>query len=177
MKSVTKKQVTAEKSDSADRPGHRILKVAACPSLSGKSTLSYHVGVNENGELQFRVVENTGNGMWNKDWVPLRAIQAAFDKTEKGEVVTADALMPLFRGRSMNTPFFVFAALKNEGFVRVSATKKRGYDRADAKEVAAVVQALLEGKGAPAKGGKVKTVKTAPEKTPGVSKKKANRPS
>lgn len=61
-------------------PSIRILKVANCPSLSGKSTLTYHIGCNGQSDIQFRIVNNTGGGFFSKEWVPLNTIFQAFDK-------------------------------------------------------------------------------------------------
>ena len=41
-------------------PALRILKVASCPTASGKGTLTYHVGCNASNAIQFRVVQNSG---------------------------------------------------------------------------------------------------------------------
>ena len=40
----------------------RILKVASCPTSSGKATLTYHIGCNADNEIQFRIMANTGGG-------------------------------------------------------------------------------------------------------------------
>lgn len=156
-------------------PAIRILKSATCPSLSGKSKLAYQIGCTDESEIQIRLVGNSNAGAFNQHWVDLQAIQAAFDKVPRGEPVTADASIPLFRDMSLNTPFFVWAVLKHEGIVHASKTKKRCYDRADAKVVTGIVQALLEGKGAPvvdAKGKRMKGTKVAPAKRPSPSRKR-----
>jgi hypothetical protein len=106
----------------------RILKKATCPSLSGKSKLTYEVGFSDKAGVQFRVTGNSAAGAFNPDWFSLRAIEAALDKAPKGEPVTAVNFMSLFRNMSCNTPFFIFAALKHEGLVVPSKTKKSCYD-------------------------------------------------
>lgn len=57
----------------------RILKVDACPSVSGRSVLTYHLGwrlgfdltgeLTGPGELVLRLYRNTAKGMFCKDWL------------------------------------------------------------------------------------------------------------
>jgi hypothetical protein len=93
----------------------RVLKRSACPSLSGKASLLYEVGVSEKGDVQLRVVGNSGSGTYSQEWQTLEAIQKALDRVPKGGPVTADALIPLFRGASQNSPFFLAAVLRHVG--------------------------------------------------------------
>ena len=46
-------------------PTMRILKVATCPSSSGKATLTYHMGCTSEEDIQFRVVANRGGGFFS----------------------------------------------------------------------------------------------------------------
>ena len=46
-------------------PTMRILKVATCPSSSGKATLTYHIGCTSEEDIQFRVVANRGGGFFS----------------------------------------------------------------------------------------------------------------
>ena len=104
----------------------RILKRASCPSVSGKSSLTYEVGLNEKSkELQLRVVSNSGRGCFSQQWVKVDAIRAHLDKAPKGEAVTSYVLAPLFRGVSQNTAGFVWAVLLHAGFVTPSKEKPR----------------------------------------------------
>ena len=156
----------------------RILKSATCPSLSGKSKLTYEIGYTEKSGIQFRVTANSAAGAFNQDWFALKSIEAALDKAPKGEPVTAVNLMFLFRNMSTNTPFFIFAALRHEGLVVPSKTKKRCYDRVDTADFLAELQPLIEGKPqTDTKPKKNAGKKVASAKTPSVSKKKSNRPS
>lgn len=121
----------------------RILKVATCPSLSGKSTLTYHIGCTAKSEIQFSVYANSNAGFFSQEWVPLSAIQQLFDTSPSDKPITAFVLYRLFQGKSLNTPYFLFAALLNEGLVRPSEIVKRCYDRADPKAFMAEVKALI----------------------------------
>jgi hypothetical protein len=146
-----------------DGPTIRILKHSACPSLSGKSSLVYEVGLTEKGELQLRVVANSGGGTWSQEWQTLDDIRKALDRVPKGEPVTADALIPLFRGASQNSPYFLAAALKHVGMIVPSETKKRCYERAEPKAFLDEVKGLIAGKPA-ASDAKAKQTKSKPAK-------------
>ena len=43
----------------------RILKVANCLISYGKATLTYHIGCISDKDIQFRVVANTGGGLFS----------------------------------------------------------------------------------------------------------------
>lgn len=132
-----------------NKPEVRVLKTATCPSLSGKSKLTYQIGGEENAEgactsrseIQIRINGNSNPGYFNDTWVPLPAIQQILDKTK---LVTCFSLWPLFRGKSVNTGGFLLAALKNEGLVRPAKEDKRSYERSDPKAFLAGAKALLE---------------------------------
>ena len=154
----------------------RILKTATCPSLSGKSKLTYQIGHSEKTGIQFQIADNSAAGAFNSDWFSLKSIEAALDKVPKGEPVTACNFMSLFRKMSSNTPFFVFAAMLHEGLFKPSKEHKRCYDRADTTDFLAAMQTLIEGR-LPAqidvKGKKNAGKKSDTAKSPTTSSKKA----
>jgi hypothetical protein len=121
----------------------RVLKIATCPSLSGKLTLTYHIGCTPEAEIQFRVVANTASGFFSQEWVTLRTIQNVFDEVPAEKTITSFLLHALFRGKSVNTPAFLFAVLKNEGLVQPAKDKQRQYERLDPKGFLAEVKALI----------------------------------
>lgn len=104
--------------------GIRILKEATCPSLSDKSTLTYHIGSLGTSNIQFRIHANSGNGYFRKEWVPLANLLELINEAEKP--FTWHVFHPLFRGKSVNTAGFLMAALMNEGLVR---PLERRYER------------------------------------------------
>lgn len=159
-----------------DDSGVRLLKSGTCPSLSGKSKLGYQIGCTHPGDIRLRVVANSNPGCFNQEWVTLRAIQAALDKAPQGEQITGAALDPLYRGRSLNTPFFLFAVLKHEGLVQSAGKGERGYVRGDLKTFMAKIQALAKGKATPPiidKIGKNKAPAAESKKTLKAKKKLA----
>jgi hypothetical protein len=103
----------------------RILKNASCPTLSDKGTLGYHIGVTADDELLIRVASNSGNGYFSSEWVPVKSALNLLETADKP--FTSFALLSLFKGKSVNTPCFLFAALKAEGFVVVDAKNPRCY--------------------------------------------------
>lgn len=105
----------------ATPPPTRILKIAECPSVSGQSTLTYHVGCDHGGEILLRVYGNTGGGQFNPDWVPLTALRASLAEYPVDKPMTTAVLRPLFKHRSVNTPAFLFAVLIAEGLVHKEA--------------------------------------------------------
>ena len=122
----------------------RILKTATCPSLSGKSKLTYQIGCVGKSDIQVHISANSGHGMFSDDWASLSDIQEVLDKAPSGEPITSFVLNALFRDKSANTPGFLFAALKQEGLVERSKDKQRSYERGDLKGFMASVKALNE---------------------------------
>lgn len=120
--------------------GIDIVKVDSCPSLTGKSTLTYHIGLDA-GEIKIRVHANTGGGYFSKEWITFNAIKQTLEKQTKP--FSSMLLKPLFQGKSSNTPAFLLAALRNEGVITDS--KESGYECGDiAKFVAEIKQLMAE---------------------------------
>ena len=154
----------------------RVLKTATCPSLSGKSKLTFQIGCMGKSEIHFRVSANTGHGFFSDEWVALADIQEAMDKAPRGEPITSFILLPLFRGKSINTPCFLFAALKGEGLVQASKDKQRCYERVDSKEFMSGVKALIaldgDGKAKPPKAEAKPAAKPVSQSKPAAPAKK-----
>ena len=139
----------------------RILKIGSCLSVSGKSTLTYHIGCTAESDIQLRVYANTGAGFFSKEWLSLNTIQEAFDKA--GKSFTSFALSSLFRGKSQNNTAFLLAVLLEEGLVKSSNDRRGGYECIDPSGFMAEVKALMDSK----------TALNADDKPPKASKKKA----
>ena len=87
-----------------------------CPSISGRSTLTYAIGRHsEDGKLHLAITGNSGGGMWCQDWASASAIQEVM--LGEGDL-TAKSFHPLHAGRSINTAGFILAALKELGAIR-----------------------------------------------------------
>lgn len=101
----------------------RTIYTGECASLSTRSTLTYEVGEHEQeGALQLRILDNSGKGMWCKEWASASAIQDIV--LGEGEL-TAKAFNALHRGKSINTGGFYLAALKDLGLIRANAENTR----------------------------------------------------
>ena len=153
----------------------RILKNASCPTLSDKGTLGYHIGINANDELLIRVASNSGGGYFSSEWVRVNTLLNLLETTDKP--LTSYALLTLFTGKSVNTPAFLFAALKSEGLVATDIANPRCYalmpndafmEQMTTLKVSDINLEVLE--------PKVKLVKPTPIKKSSATKKPASKP-
>ncbi|WP_201245303.1 hypothetical protein [Halochromatium salexigens] len=121
----------------------KVLKTADCPSLSGASTLTYHVGLTTNGELALRIWQNTGGGLFAREWVPLKTLEGVLD-TDKP--ITAGYLKraKITVSRSANLAGFLLAALKAEGLVE--PLESGGHKKTDSSAWLEEMKQLTEGK-------------------------------
>ena len=110
-----------------------ILKKGTCPTLSGKSKLSYVIGTDDN-EVYIRIAANTGGGFHSGEWVAVKDIEAALTKTP--DEITSLNLFKLFRGKSVNSAGFLLAVLKHEGVVQTVKGKKRKHTLVDIGRIA-----------------------------------------
>ena len=120
------------------------LKTGNCSSRSGKSKLTYLIGADSASEIHFRINGTTGNGFFNKDWVPLKTILELLGKS--GGAFTSYALHPLLKGKSNNTPAFLIASLLEEGIIHRSLTEKRCYELSDVSVFMTKIKPLTESK-------------------------------
>ena len=121
----------------------RILKIGTCPSLSGRSELVYHLGCNAESEATFKLVQNSGNGQFNADWLSLESIRKQLDQHPADKPMTSRVLHPLFRGKSSNSPSFLFAVLLAEGLVKPTGEKDGGYVLGDVEAFTTAVTTLI----------------------------------
>jgi hypothetical protein len=146
----------------------RILKKAKCPSTSGKSTLTYHIGVNDEGDVFFRIAENNGGGFFSAEWVALEDIQQALDKSPDN--ITSVALYGLFKGKSVNTPSFLLAVLKHEKVIQRVKGRTRKHELGDPGDFQDRVTKLMSGESKPKS-----TRKKAAVKKKATSRRRATR--
>ena len=116
----------------------RILKVTSCPSISNKSTLTYHIGCLER-EIYIRLFENSERGLFSKEWLLLDQLGLTEDRP-----ITSSFLQGLVKGRSANTGGFLMAVLKNEALIKPIDGKSRSYRCADPAAFIAAIQALID---------------------------------
>lgn len=119
----------------------RVLKIATCPTLSAKSTLTYHVGYRANAEVLFRIYGNSGGGFYSNDWIAVSEIERTLGKQT---LISSVSIQPVCKGKSANTAGFVLAALKQEGLVARSTENPRQYIRTPSEAFMASVKVLVE---------------------------------
>jgi hypothetical protein len=142
----------------------RVLKTVTCPSLSGRTKLTYEVGGGPGSQIYIRITKTAGTGSFSKDWVALERIHALLEKNS-GKPITSHTLAPLFT--SANNPGFTLAVMKHERLVRPIADNPRCYERLDGKAFFSEIEALMGSK--PAAPKKVAQAKTATIRPPAPS--------
>jgi hypothetical protein len=137
----------------------RILKKANCPTLSGKSKLTYHIGCTTDSEVYLRIHANDGGGFFSQEWVAWKDIQQVLSKAPKDQPITSIVLHRLFKGKSVNTPAFLLAVLKHEKLIQPMKGKKRSHELSDPKPFLTNMEKLM------ASGATPKATKTARKTT------------
>jgi len=153
---------TAESDDTAITPAPpamRIVRIQDCASLSGRSTLTYHIGCSvavEDAsvasvastasetfpEPHLRIFANTAKGYFCKDWISLTLLDMLLSETESFASSTVQRMF--FEGKSVNSGGFVLAALRNEGLIRTIPGTLRAYERLDPAAWQQEILALIE---------------------------------
>ena len=135
----------------------RILRIADCGSLSGRSTLTYHIGCSEarhgisearhgcsesGGVIHIRLFANTAKGYFCKDWIAMPSIEVLL--AENATFSSGEVQRLLFEGKSINSGGFLLAALRHEGLIRTSPGSLRSYEPLDSTAWQLEVLALME---------------------------------
>jgi hypothetical protein len=120
-----------------------------CLSVSGRSTLAYAVGKHRTeNTLHLRIADNSGKGMWCKDWASAQAIEAIVVGARE---LTAKSFHGLHPGKSINTGGFVLAALRDLGLIRPSGANTRLHEHVPLTTLEqAAMQRMKAEKGTPA---------------------------
>lgn len=148
--------------DEATKPEIRTIKTGTCPTLSGKSTLTYNIGCEADSQVYLRVEANSAAGYFKPEWVSLAAIQKI---TEKATYITAFHLRSVFVGKSTNSPGFMLAVLKAEGLVKLKDEKERVYVAIDAGDFLAGIKTLMEAKPDAGEGASAAAIKKGKKAT------------
>ena len=148
----------------------RVLKTATCTTLSGKSTLTYQIGI-QNDEIHVRISKNTGGGFFSQEWISLNDIRSVLDEHPEGTPVTSFILQPLFHGKSVNTPGFVLSVLVHEKLLVPMQDKKRSHEPAE--DFAAIVEKMTSSNVKPKATTKRPTKKAAVKKRASIRRKEA----
>ena len=118
----------------------RILRVATCPSLSGRSELTYHVGCTESGAIHFRLWGNTAAGMFSNSWFPMVEVSKLLSVPDG---ITSTALQPLWESTSRNNAGFTLALLQGEGLIEKSLDSRGTYKTANPAPFLERIQRLI----------------------------------
>ncbi len=124
---MAKSPVPEKKNSDTTHPSITTIKKATCKTLSGKSTLTYRLGIDEASVLHWQVLSNSGNGYHSDEWLAFQDIQQALSDWAKDFPVTSMALGSLFTGRSSNSTGFLMATLVKEGILEPVPDSKRHY--------------------------------------------------
>ncbi len=130
---------TDTNSESTSLP-HRI---ASCPSLSGKSDITYSLVLNADSSLQFQLLANSGAGRFNDDAISYGAIRELL-RHYQGKEIRSSNLKSLYPQKSVNSPGFMAAALLNEGLLQPTPNKEHSYEPLDDTAWIAKVRAELQ---------------------------------
>ena len=139
-----------------------VIHKGECPSVSGRSILDFEVGRNtDDGTLHLRISDNSGKGMWSKDWCSASAIQ---DVVLGEGNLTAKSFHQLHAGRSINTGGFILAALKELGLIRANEENTRLHEHLPGTTFEKVVSAqLAQIKAVATEAGSRKTLRMKPK--------------
>lgn len=149
----------------------KVISSATCLSLSGKSNITYQIGVHPEGAMYLRIAGNTGGGFYSPEWIALEEVQKFIAEAPKDKPLSSWSLHPLFRGKSVNTPAFFMAALVHEKWLRILKGKKRGLEVLDEAPFLAKLEKLTAGKASAKKPAAKPAAK--PQKPATSSAKKA----
>ena len=119
----------------------RILKIASTNSLSGLSSLTYHIGCDSESAIFFRIHSNSGRGYFSQEWVSAESIAKALEQTSS---ISSFCLLDAYKGKSKNNGGFMLAAVLAEGLVCRSVSSERHYQLGDATNFNTEVKALIE---------------------------------
>ncbi len=121
-----------------DKAEISIVSTLKTKTVTGKSDLTYHLGKDDDDTPYIRIWQNTGNGYFSNEWLPLDAIIDILEG-QKGGSFTSRAFEPLFNGKSVNTPGFLVAALLKDKVVVQEEGKTRKYIYVSADAVLAKI--------------------------------------
>jgi len=105
----------------------RALKDGNCPSLTGRSTLDYQLGLKDESELYLRLISNTGSGFFSKEWIACSMIEQLITGAAE---LTSTSFKTLFPNKSVNTGGFVMAVVKALGLIQTNVLNSRWHEQA-----------------------------------------------
>ena len=149
---------------SEDNPDIKVLKTATCPTLSGKSKLTYQIGISPESIVHLRISKNDGGGFFSDEWLSIDSIVDTLKKRPEGSPVMSHFLTPLLKGKSVNTSAFILAALSHLKLIRPLPGKKRQHELLDPMPFLDQVTQLMDTEAKPS-GAKRKSTSASTKKT------------
>jgi len=112
-----------------------------CSGLSGTNEITYEIGLENDQSLWLKLVKSSGGGFVSKQWVAMAAIM----ETLKGADTpfTSYVFHTHFSGKSINSPSFLMAVLKQEGLVEPDPIKRQAFNVDDLDTVLAAFQSRV----------------------------------
>jgi len=160
---------------SEDKPDMRILKTSSCKSTTGKSTLTYQIGVTPDSIVHLRISKNSGAGFFSDEWIALDDILQVLKKRSVDSPIMSHFLTPLLKGKSVNTSASVLAALSDLKPLQPLPKKQRLHELLEPKPFLDQVNQLMASEGNTAGATKKvsagKTTRKAPTKKVAVKKR------
>jgi hypothetical protein len=130
-------------STEAETPNIERIHIGTCESLSKRSTLTYAIGRDAEGELHLAIIGNDAAGMFCSDFVSGSAIDAIVTGNME---LTSSSFHVLHPHRSTNTAGFILAVLADLGLVRRSTVNTRHHEHVPTMTFVSCVQAKFEAK-------------------------------
>ncbi|MBK6593287.1 MAG: hypothetical protein IPG23_11370 [Burkholderiales bacterium] len=120
---------------------YRIVRIGTCPSLSGRSELTYHVGCDkETNAIHFRLWRNTGAGMFSSTWFSLKDVSELLCMPDG---ISSTVLQAMWTSTSKNNAGFTLAVLQGVGLIEKSLTKPNSYCTVDPAQFLARINTLI----------------------------------
>ena len=103
-----------------------IISTQKTKTISGKSDLTYHIGKDKDSNQYIRIWVNSGNGYFSNEWIPVTEIIAILEQ-HNSEPASSIVFCGLFFGKSVNTPSFLSAVLRDAGMLKLAQDTKRKF--------------------------------------------------
>jgi len=128
-KKPTMQKNPAEKSKDAEpsTPPLKIILTSKCKTLSNKSTLTYNIAADDKDDLSIRIHSNTGGGFFSNEWIPFNNVTTYLNNLPADQPITSTHFTSLLKGKSVNTPGYLLAALLNEELLSPHQEIKRKF--------------------------------------------------
>ena len=80
----------------------KIVSTSKCPTVSGKSTLTYNISIDDEAHFYIRIFGNSGAGFFSREWIPMDAVKELLGNIPDEHEITSLHLTPLFKSGSAN---------------------------------------------------------------------------